>query len=289
MKFTADFLLLLCAALQVVTSGPDLLVRKYHEGDKIFYHMKATNRGGLNSLSYEIQAEGQVKKDGEEFFEEIAWNHLSVNGKPLELPEASKNFRQVVSLVPDPKYVRLPDLSKVHPLLIGPITDLLTFYADMMVAHSHKLVRTGDHFYLQHGTPASWADGYRVTLGEDSIDFDVTLTNLDLANRSAIVTVRHVPPRQPQIKIPADWMRTPVSDTPNNWVQVSKSKDGKYLAQTGKETFTADITISLDDGRILSATMENPVDAIGRECEDVALQNCGEAKPYHIRREIHIN
>lgn len=286
---TISFLLLFSTVLQSADTGHDLLVRKYREGETISYHMKATNRGGLSSLSYEIQAEGQVKKDGEEFFEEIAWSHLSVNGKPVELPEASKNFRQVVSLVPDPKYARVPDLSKVHPLLIGPITDLLTFYADMIVAHSHKLVRAGDHFYVEHGTPASWADGNRVTLGQDSIDFDVTLTKLDPSSRSATITVRHVPPRQPQIKIPADWMRTPVSDTPNNWVQVSKTRDGNYLAQVGKETFTADITISLDDGRIVSASMENPVDAIGRECEDAALQNCGEPKQFQIRREVHIN
>lgn len=289
MMLSVNVLLLLCTVLQVANGSPDRLARKYHEGEKILYHMKATNRGGLNSVSYEVLAEGEVKKDGGQFFEEIGWSNLSVNGKPVELPEASRNLRQIVSLVPDPKYTKFPDLSKVHPLLIGPVTDLATFYVDMMVAHGHKLVRAGDHFRVEHGTPASWADGYRVIVGQDSIDFDVTLTKLDPSSHSAVITVRHVPPQQPQIKIPAEWMRTPVSDAPNNWVQVSKSKDGKYLAQVGKETFTADITISLDDGRILSAAMDNPVDAIGRECEDAALQNCGQPKQFQIRREIHIN
>lgn len=286
---TINFLLLLSMVLQSADAGHDLLARKYREGERVIYHMKASNHGGLNSVSYEVQAQGEVKKDGGQFFEEFAWSNLSANGAPVEIPEASRNFRQIVSLAPDPKYARLPDFSKVHPLLIGPITDLATFYVDMMVAHSQKLVRAGDHFRMEYGMPASWADGNRVILGQDSIDFDVTLTKLDPSSHSAIITVRHVPPRQPQIKIPAEWMRAPVSNTPNNWVQVSKTRDGNYLAQAGKETFTVDITISLDDGRILSAAMDNPVDAIGRECKDAALQNCGEPKQFQIRREVHIN
>ena len=97
----------------------------------------------------------------------------------MALPPSSQALRQVLSLTPNPS-LGIPDLSKVHPMMIGPITDLLTFYADMLIAKSQgKLARAGDHFYFKHGTPNSWADGTYVTLGQDSIDFDVTLAEVD--------------------------------------------------------------------------------------------------------------
>ena len=150
----------------------------------------------------------------------------------------------------------MPHLSKVDAMMIGPITDMLTFYADVIIAKSQgKLERAGDHFYFKHGTPNSWADGRYVTLGQDSIDFEVALTEVDRKDRSAVVVVRHIPPPQPEIKIPAEWMRPAVADTPNNWVEISQAGAGKLSAQIGKETFVATITLSLADGRIISATL----------------------------------
>jgi hypothetical protein len=60
----------------------------------------------------------------------------------------------------------------------------------------------------------------------------------------------------------------PVAGTPNNWVEVEKRPNGKYLAEVGKETFEVQIKVSLVDGRILSAKIDNPVEAISRECAD---------------------
>ena len=100
--------------------------------------------------------------------------------------------------------------------------------------------------------------------------------------------VRHVPPTQPQIQIPAKWMETPVSDAPNNWVQVSRTDKGNYLAEIGKETFDVEISVSLVDGKILSAAMDNPVSVLARECEDAELAKCGSSERYQIRREIEV-
>jgi hypothetical protein len=83
-------------------------------------------------------------------------------------------------------------------------------------------------------------------------------------------------------------MHVPVADTPNNWAEVGKSKDGKYVASVGKETFDVVIETSLTDGRILSATMDNPVEVLERECSDAALTSCGEPIRYQIRRLIEI-
>ncbi|HJT53512.1 MAG TPA: hypothetical protein VJ848_06650, partial [Candidatus Angelobacter sp.] len=239
------------------------------------------------TLHYEIQADGLVKKDANGYFEEFAWSGLIVDGKPVTLPAASQALRQKVSLEPNPR-LAVPDLSKVHPMMVGPITDLLTIYADMLIAkYRGKLAHAGDHFYFPHGTPNSWADGMYVTLGQDSIDFDVTLAEVNETAKFATVVVKHEPPEKPQIKIPAAWMQAPVADTPNNWVEISKAGD-KFSAKVGKETFVATITTSLEDGRILSATIHNPVEVLQRECQDAALTACGEPVRYQILRNVEI-
>jgi hypothetical protein len=127
-----------------------------------------------------------------------------------------------------------------------------------------------------------------VTLGEDSIDFDFTLKEVNQPANTATLVIRHVPPEKPQVKLPADWMQKPVADTPNNWVQIEKTKDGKYLAAVGKETFDVEIKLSLADGKILSATIDNPLQTIERDCEDAALTKCGDPKPHPIRRQIEL-
>jgi hypothetical protein len=269
------------------SSQHSLLERKYKEGEKLSYHMKASNRERERTLLYEIQAEGVVTRNAAGYIEEFAWSGLIVDGKPVALPPSSQALRQIVALTPNPS-LGIPDLSKAHPMMIGPITDLLTFYADMLIAKGGKLARAGDHFYFKHGTPNSWADGTYVTLGQDSIDFDVTLAEVDQVAKVATVIVRHVPPERPQIKIPVAWMQPPVVDTPNNWVLVSKAGPGKFSAQIGKETFVATIKVSLSDGRIISATLHNPVEVLERICSDAELTSCGEPARFQILRQVEI-
>jgi hypothetical protein len=171
----------------------------------------------------------------------------------------------------------------------GPITDLLTIYSDLWLAGKMgNLSQAGDHAYQEVGTPASWADRNYVVLGEDSIDFDITLVQVDAARDVAILLIRHVPPKKPQVKLPAVWMREPVADTPNNWVNVTR-KAGKYVAEVGKETFDVQLTISLVDGKILSGTIENPVRAQERDCQDAELTNCGAPHPHQILRHIEVS
>jgi hypothetical protein len=100
-----------------------------------------------------------------------------------------------------------------------------------------------------------------------------------------IVLIRHVPPENPEIRLPAEWMRKPVAGAPNNWVQIQKTKDGKYLAAVGKETFDGEIKLSLVDGKIVSASIDNPVETMERECAGVALTECGARKPHMICSE----
>jgi hypothetical protein len=272
--------------------APLTLERRYQDGEAVAYKMQATNEGHVRNIRYEARVSGAVKKNAAGVFvEELAWSDLSVNGQPTALTPASEQFRETLSLAPDYS-LSIPDLSQVQPILIGPITDLLAFYSDVQLAMRQKsLLKAGDHVYVKHGMPNSWADGTYVVLGQDAIDFDIALKSIDKTSRTAVLVVRHVPPKEPRIQWPAEWMHAPVSDTPNNWVEVEKSSDssgGKYAAEVGKETFQADIAVALGSGRIVSATMDNPVEVLQRDCADRTLASCSDPIRYRIRRQIAI-
>ncbi len=266
------------------------LVRRYKDGETLSYHMKASNQGRNQTIRYEADAKGVVKKEGSgHLVEEFQWSGLSFNGQPVPLPANASDFRQQLSLDPAVS-PSLPDFSHVNPMLIGPSADLLTFYADLWLAiEQGTLLHSGDHEYVRRGTPNSWADGTRTLIGQDSIDFDIKLSDVDTRAGTAKLVVRHVPPVQPEIKTAATWMEAPVADAPNNWVEVTKTDSGKYLAEVGKETFDVEITTSLADGRILSATMDNPVTVLARECSDSGLTQCGEPEHYQIIRQIELH
>lgn len=166
--------------------------------------------------------------------------------------------------------------------------DLLTFYVDLWIAAKMPLAAVGAHARFPGRGTNSWADGHDVILGEDAIDFDITLTAVDSAKGTVRVTVRHVGPDEPRIKATAEWMRAPVVDVPNNWIQIERGPGGTFIAGIGKETFDVELTVSMSDGRILAATMDNPVDVLERVCTDRELSSCGEPRRYRILRKIAI-
>ncbi len=267
----------------------NLLSRHYRDGEVLAYRMIGSNKGYRGTIQYEAQANGVVKKNSAGIFiEQFGWANPSFNNNAIPLSQRDANFRQSLSLDTDYK-LSVPDLSQVTPMLIAPITDLLAFYADLQLAiRQEGLKHAGDHVYVKYVAASSWADGANTLIGEDSIDFDITLTEVAPNDKIASLVIRHVPPEKPQIKTPAEWMHTPIADKPNNWIGVQKNKDGKYDAEIGKETFDVQMRISLVDGKILSGIMDNPVEALRRECSDGTLANCGDPIRYQIRRRIEL-
>lgn len=261
------------------------LLRTYRDGETLTYHMTGVNE----DWHYQIQADGVVRKDPSGVWaEEYRWSNLISDGRPVPLAPSTADFRQSVTLDPS-RNPAPPDLTKVDPRLIGPITDFMTFYVDLWLANkTRQLHHAGDHFYMPNGMPSSWADGTHVIHGESAIDFDLTLKSIDETHRTAALLVRHVPPQKPSVRLDADWMRTPAGETPNNWVGITKAQDGKYEAGAGKETFEVAITISTVDGRILAGDLDNVVQTIQRTCNDAALTHCGDPHPHTIRRHIQI-
>jgi hypothetical protein len=260
--------------------------RRYQDGETLSYRMRTSNRDATGTITYEAECHAQVTKDPSgNFYERYSWRRLNFDGKTVPLP--IDGFHEDLSLDPEFK-LSVPNLRLVPPALIGPITDLLTFYADAQLAmRQGRLVRTGDRVYVPNGKPNSWADARSVVLGEDAIDFDIVFERAD--HRTATVVVRHVPPQKPRIQIPAPWMRSPVVDhEANNWVEVSRAGQG-YIAAVGEETFDVDIVLSRTDGKILSASMVNPVEVKQRRCMDAQLTECGKADRYEILRKVRID
>jgi len=281
------------AAKQIVSPSGSitqpLLARRYQDGEKIAYTISCLNRSRSKTTEYEAHAEGGVSKDASGIFvENLAWTDLHLNDEQIRLSAASRAFMEPLSLAQGSK-LAIPPLGKVQEGLIGPIADLLTLYADVKIAMNQRMQRAGDHAYVKYGAPNSWADGTRVSVGEDSIDFDVTLQSIDQKAQTATLLVRHVPPAQPQIKLPAPWMSERVGNAANNWVQVEKGSDGKYIAGVGQETFNVEIKVALATGRILSATMDKPIEVSERVCTDAALTACGTPERYTAHREISLS
>jgi hypothetical protein len=263
-----------------------LFAARPKEGERMTYLMKGTNE----SWKYQVQAAGIVKKDSKgNLVEEYTWSHFVSNGASVALPPSGAQFREEVSLDPD-RPPMMPNLSAAPAVLIGPITDLDTFYVDLWLASrlGNQLDRAGAHADLKLGTPGSWADGKRVVIGKSTVDFDFTVLKVDRDNDCATLLVKHVPPTEARTPLPAPWMREPSARTPNNWVQVTKSSGG-FVAGAGKEIFDVRMTVSLADGRITSATMENLVKGQERDCKDAGLTNCGDAHSFEISRHIEIS
>jgi hypothetical protein len=270
---------------QTPAPGGGPLTRHYRDGETLSYHMTATNE----DWHYTADASSTAKKTANgNYIEEFRWTGMTSNGQPVTLSPAMEQFRQPLSL--DPGWMPSgPDMSKTDPKMVGPILDLMTFYVDLWIMNKVVILKhAGDHFYVPNPQASSWADGTHVLVGTDHIDFDLNIRSIDQVQQTAVVVIHHVPPSHPNLKLPADWMQAPVADTANNWVEVTKTADGKYKAAVGKETFDVTITVSTADGRILSATMDNPVVTIGRECDDAALTKCGVAQPHTIHRHIEI-
>jgi len=273
----------LAAQTPPTAGGP--LTRHYHQGETLAYHMTATN----DDLRYTADVSCVTgAPSGGSYAEECRWTAMTYNGQPVAFSPETAQFRQTVSLDPG-RMPAPPDFSKADPRLTGPILDFFTFYIDLWLANKvGTLQHPGDHFYIPNPQPNSWADGTRVLIGKDQIDFDLNLQAVDPAQHTVVAVVHHVPSAHSSLQFPAEWMQAPVADTPNNWIEVAKTQDGKFQAGSGKETFDNSIVVSTVDGTILSATMENPVVTSSRVCDDAALTICGPAQRHTIHRHVEI-
>ena len=261
--------------------GATPLHRTYTEGAVLLYEMNASNDG----WRYTIHATDLIKRDVRgRFYEAIGWSNLTSN-RPQALSPVSLAFRQILSLDDPATYMSVPDLSKLQPSLVGPVTDTLTFYSDLLLATKERLMQPGQRAYVKQITPNSWADGQHIAIGQDIVDFDLRMAATSSKEHSQDLVVRHVPPIRTYIEFPAKWMETPVANLPNNFVQVQHEGD-TFVADVGQETFEVRLTVDTLDGKITSAKMHNRVLFTRRECVDRELQHCGPPARKTTVREV---
>lgn len=283
------------ASTTQISSEPRLLsplARSYRVGEEIIaYRMNAANQQGGRREIYEAISEATVRQSTDGIaFEETRWKSLQLNGTNVPLSPAAQNFRQEVSL--DLRFAadaHMPSVGAAEPYLAGPIFDLMNFYVDLQLAAKiTTLQKQGDHAYIKYSQPSSYADPtHGVIIGAVCIDFDLTLKELDEATQTATVVVKHVPPPIACVDLAAPWMQTQVvAGFANNHVQVNKNADGTFTVAVGKEDIDVEIKIQMGSGKILSATMYNPVEISERICADDAYLECGSAESYRVLREI---
>jgi hypothetical protein len=241
--------------------------------------------GDNDGWRYTVRATDVVKRDANgRFYEELGWSDFTSNARQTLTPE-SLALRQTVSLDDPATYMKIPNLAEVQPMLIGPITDTLTFYVDLLFAVHAKLVQAGETAYIPRTTPNSWADGQRVLLGQDAVDLALNVENVDAAQHAETLLIRHVPPPVLHVDLPAKWMQDSTLPEPYNFVQVLRDGAG-YTAEIGKETFDVRLVLDTRDGAIVSGTMRNPVVVTARQCKDRELTQCGPETSKTILREI---
>jgi len=294
MKCADKFILSIFLISNVASAN--ILDRKYISGSTLKYEMSAFSRSKFSQSLYYATSSHTVKVRAEDgvFFEKVMWEKLKVNGQEIDL-SASANFFQLLSL--NKKYkMPFPNVGAVHPDLIGPIFDLMNFYVDLSPnIHKGKLNVPGDTLFVKNSQPHSWAFG-NIVIGQSCIDFKLTL--MDVKDDFVVLNVRHIPPKDDFcVSLPADWMRDPVTTGFNNWVRVEKvggseSEPKSYSASIGTEIIDVRIVIDRLDGRILTATMHNPVSVVERRCKEFnnkKLSKCGPEERYVILREIGIS
>jgi hypothetical protein len=172
------------AAQDVGATASNIFSRRYSLGETLLYRMSGRNQDSRGLRVYTATASGTVTSNSSGLsVVPFSWSDLVWNGEALPLSPADATMRETLSL--DPRYkLTVPDLSKVNPKLIGPITDLLTFYADLQLADRHtELKKPGDHVFFKYAGSNSWADGQYVLIGQDAIDFDITLKSIDPRRR----------------------------------------------------------------------------------------------------------
>ena len=146
-------------------------------------------------------------------------------------------------------------------------------------------MQPGQTAYVSRTTPNSWADGQRVLLGQDVVDFSLSVESVNSAQHTEILLIQHVPPPLLHVEQPAKWMQESESAKPNNFVQISKEGDG-FSAETAKKTFDVKLVVDTRDGSILSAAINNPVVLKTRTCMDRELMHCGSETPATTLRKI---
>ena len=171
------------------------------------------------------------------------------------------------------------------PELEGPVDDLLNFLVDLSAGVGvSQLHAPGDTRAMANPVSGDFS-GATVPLGRDFILLTTTLKSLD--KDRAEFQSSYQPPHGVGLPPYRPWMSEPVCGGPNNFQIVQKQGPG-FVALWGCESFVVDTVVERSDGRMLSASMVNPLSLKGRFCQDAALTACTNIPDVHIERHVEL-
>ena len=252
------------------------MVRSYFENGKFKREELAESR---HTVSADAPYSERIK------FDRLA---RTQDGKTEDMSEAIGKFPAWdVSLAPTDGGVglALPDIAGWDMAVVGPVTDLLTFFVAISPqAGIDSVSQVGQTCVLPEAPVASWANGESIPVGQDCIQISVTLK--EIHEDTAVFETRFMPPEEAGLEMLKPWMdESVVAGTPNNFQQQMSMGDAAAV-MWGREEFVVTSTVRRADGMLLSATMSNELQLkmkIGCSSE---LESCKHEIPLHIRREL---
>jgi hypothetical protein len=261
--------------------------RQYKSGDTYRYRLTTTaNRGNYESKTVAV-SEHRVVNDAGIMAEEIKWlSLLSMDGK--QKIHLDSNAREVkpyrISLLPEGK-VLLPKLT--IPSMVGPITDLNTFFVAIAPASgAHKL--SDKDTVIKNGTvrEGNFADSINILYGRDCIEVSQHFISTD--KKYTIIRTDFTAPDSFCLTPLIDTIAIKTFDKPNNFQMIQQEPGGRKNLYWGVETFSITSKIDNRTGAIADATMENTLNLRIRVQISADLRTYLSEIPFLIKRSIHL-
>jgi hypothetical protein len=190
--------------------------------------------------------------------------------------------------------LEIPSLNLVPPSMVANVTDLNAFYVAISPqAGIRQLKQVGDH-YDGKSVRGDWGGTPGTPTGEDCVQLRLELTGLSATTANVKTTFLPSPLGCEGFSFKTAWMVPPVSGTTANNFQEVTHSGKKFDVMWGQEEFTINSVIDRSSGKILSATMENPLHLKLKAGCDQNLENCikmadgTDSAPVLIQRTIEL-
>jgi len=277
----------LCSFSQSTNSD---LTRKYNIGEVYRYRM-TTNVIHNDKWQSTIVAvcELKVMAGSDKIpYEEVKWiSKKVITAKDTtEYPEEIKNTSPYrISLHPNGR-LDLPPIQVAG--MTGEITDFNTFYVAISprlgIGQLHKQF---DSFTKPENVKGNFANGKDILKGEDCLEASSILQRI--TKEEAIIQSDFMPPATQCLQYFTAEMTKPVAgETINNFQMVRASANNKVNLFYGKEKFNINSTISLKDGKLRSALMNNTLFLQLKLNCNSDYTDCQHTMPFTIDRKIRL-
>jgi hypothetical protein len=178
------------------------------------------------------------------------------------------------------------DLPKIEVSnMTEPIQDFNTFFVAVGWFMVDNLEKKSDSNTLKDLVKADFSNGSFILKGEDCFSVKATLT--DVTKKLLTIRTDFMPPSENCFSYLLEEMKTPViANTINNFQMVMPSGDDKYNVQYGCERFYVVSTIKKNEGKILSATMNNTLSLKLKINCDKDYKNSQFEMPFVMQRNL---